>query len=117
MGFVNQTTVAHISFPWQMIVQPDGSLAANCDEQDSLAEILSCVQEIAACPVAAWADQPSFGVPSQVFSQAPLDPSGITQAIQRWEPRATAVAQEYPDQFDNATRHIAVTVSSIQQDQ
>lgn len=117
MGFVSQTTVPHISFPWRMVTQPDGSLAAACDEQDSLDEVMSCVQEITACPVGAWADNPSFGVPNQVFSQAPLDPTGITLAIQRWEPRATAAAQEYPDQFDVATRHITVTVSTAQQDQ
>ena len=56
-------TIPHISFPWRMVVQPDGTLAAASDEQDSLDEVVSAVQQIAACPVGAWADQPSFGVP------------------------------------------------------
>ena|SRR6185437_15317678 len=110
-------TIPHVSFPWRMVRQPDGTLAAASDEQDSLDEVMSAVQQIAACPVGAWVDQPSFGVPSQLFAQAPLDAEGVTRAIERWEPRASAAAREYPDQFDASIRTIAVSVSSIQQDQ
>ena len=117
MGYANQTTIAHISYPWRMIVQPDGTLAVNADEQDSLNEILSAVAEITVCPMGAWVDRPSFGIPSQLFAQAPLDAGTVTQAIQRSEPRAVTVAQEYPDQFDAATRHLTIDVSSTQPDQ
>lgn len=117
MGYVSQTTIAHVSYPWRMIVQPDGTLAANADEQDSLDEILSAVAEITACPMGAWVDRPSFGIPSQVFAQAPLDPGTVTQAITRWVPDAVTVAREYPDQFDAATRHLNIDVSSTQPDQ
>jgi phage baseplate assembly protein W len=117
MAFVSQVSIPHMSYPWRMVTQPDGTLAVNVDEQDSIDEILSCVQEIVVCPLGAWIDQPSFGMPSSVFAQAPVGTGGLTQAITRWEPRATAVAREYPDLVSRSIRNISVDVSSNQPDQ
>lgn len=112
------TNVPHFAYPFTMAAQPGtGALAANTVEQDSLDDILACVQMIVACPAGAWIDQPGYGVPSLVFSQTPVDPSGIARAIGRWEPRAAAAASEYPDLVDAATRHVQVTVAALQADQ
>lgn len=102
-------------FGWPFTFSPETGVAVV--EQDSLDEIMANVRLIVSCPLGAWLDVPSFGVPSPLFAQAPVNTSGIEQAIVQWEPRAVTTAREYPDAFNDATRNIVVNVSTAQADQ
>lgn len=117
MATVAATNIPHRAYPFRMVTQPDGSLAADVNEQDSLDDILDCAQAIVACPAGAWIDNLGFGVPSLAFSQTPLDADGVGRAVSRWEPRAMSAAREYPDKFDQTLRHVQVDVTTQQSDQ
>ena len=117
MADASSITTPHFAFPIQMQTQSDGTLAVAVNEQDSLPDILACVQMIVACPIGAWVDQTSFGIPSPLFAQAPVQTAGITQAISRWEPRAVLNAQESPDAVSDAVRDIQIAISGLTADQ
>lgn len=109
--------VPHFAVPFTISTQLNGTISADVNEQDSLEDILACVQTITVCPIGAWIDQPTFGIPSPVFANTPVGTTGITQALGTWEPRAATAASEFPDEFDAATRHINVNVTPVSPDQ
>lgn len=93
---VPAVSVPHWQYPIRFFVAgPGASLGVAAAEQDSLEEVFSDVQFVAACQQGACPELPTFGIPDPTFSQIPLDPSGIVAAIELWEPRATldAVSQ------------------------
>jgi len=101
-------SVPHYRFP----VAFNTATGVGAVEQDTLDEVFSNVQMIAACPQGACPELPNFGVPSLAFGQAPLDPSPLVAAIQQQEPRATeqAVSQQYGDP-DGGAWLIALTTT------
>lgn len=87
-------TIPHFAYPFQFT--EDGMAVV---EQDSLEEVFACVQMVAACPIGACPELPTFGIPDIAFSQAPVDAQSLADAIQQWEPRAaeSAVSQLVDD--------------------
>jgi hypothetical protein len=83
------TVVDTPHFAWPFTLTNTG---ANVVEQDTLAEIFSCVQAIAVCPVGACPDLPGFGIPDLAFANAPVNPTRVVVAIQQQEPRASQQA-------------------------
>lgn len=75
--------IPHFYFPYTI----EGSAAAVV-EQNSLAEIQSCVAVVASCQIGECPELPTFGIPDITFSPAPPSPAAIVAAIQLWEPRA-----------------------------
>jgi hypothetical protein len=61
-------------------------------EQDSSEEIGAAVYNIVICPQGAKLNDPTFGTPSPLFGNAPLDTTAIIKAVQAREPRANATA-------------------------
>lgn len=59
-------------------------------EQDSTEEVVQCVEAIVNTPVESRDDDPEFGVPDYLFRQTGEEASEIADAIELWEPRATA---------------------------
>ncbi len=104
--------IPHLAYP--LTISPTQGAAVV--EQDALEEVFACVQAIVACPIGAWSEQPTFGIPSLLFAQAPVGAEGIRQAILRWEPRADAAIIEYPDLLSAATRNVLVNVTATQTD-
>jgi phage baseplate assembly protein W len=82
-------------------------------EQDTLQHVDACCQTIVRCP-AGWRDErPEFGWQFPEFRNAPLDPSVVTDALRRFEPRASNVrATEWADQANDAVRHLSIDVEA-----
>lgn len=79
--------VPHFSLPFRIV-----GAAAAVSEQDSVEEIVDCVQAIARCPQGHRVELPDFGVPDQTFRQGGADTTLVQAALARWEPRASAIA-------------------------
>ena len=94
-----------------------GVVSAAVNEQDSIADVMSCVQMIASCPQGAWVDRPGYGVPSIPFSQTPIDATSYAAAVMRSEPRAIATAESFRDLLDPSAAWLQVNVSTQQADQ
>jgi phage baseplate assembly protein W len=113
MSVTEPVVIPHFQWPWSF----DTSTGVAVVEQDTIDETYSNVQFLVACPAGAWQDQPSFGIPSPLFSQAPVDTNGIEQAIVAWEPRAAVAAIEYSDVMSDAIRHVRLNISTQPADQ
>jgi phage baseplate assembly protein W len=79
-------------------------------EQDTVDHVNSCENTIVRCPAGFREERPEFGVPWPEFAVVPVDPSGITAALRRFEPRGTARGEEYADTVDASIRHLSITV-------
>ena len=103
--------IPHFAYPFAF-QNVNGQVQAAVVEQDSIEEILACVNAIVACPIGTRDELPGFGVPDVLFAQAPLNPSTVVQAIVRWEPRARIAASEFADAGSDAQRHLQLEISA-----
>jgi phage baseplate assembly protein W len=99
--------VPHLSFPFRI----DGD-HVGVDEQNDQAEVMSCVNVIARCPLGYRAERPDYGWAWPDFRTAPIDPGGLEIALDRLEPRASTTFYEYADALSAAIRHLQVAVTS-----
>lgn len=60
-------------------------------EQDSAADVESCVINVLDCPLGGYVADATFGVEIGLFHELPLDTAPIMNAIQEWEPRAHGI--------------------------
>lgn len=64
-------------------------------DQDSPSDIGSCVYNVIVCPQGAKLNDDSFGNPSDLFDNLPVDTAAIQKAVNSLEPRSnTTVVQE-----------------------
>lgn len=77
--------IPHFTYPFALSPVTGASVA----QQDTLAEVASCVAAIIACPVGAVPELPSFGVPDPTFATAPPSLAALLDAVHNLEPRAT----------------------------
>jgi phage baseplate assembly protein W len=97
----------HLAWPFARGI--DGNVLVV--EQDEAPHIDACCQVIIRCPVGFRPERPEFGWQFPEFRNVPLDTANVTEAIKRWEPRATNVtAYEYADAAADAVRHISIDV-------
>jgi phage baseplate assembly protein W len=82
----------------------------NTVEQGSPEHIMACENVIVRCPLGFRDDRPDFGWPWPEFRTAPLDLSGLENALQTFEPRSTVTAREVADMADAAIRDVEVDV-------
>ncbi len=80
-------SIPHFNVPFSMVVTGPTS-GAVVVEQDTLEEVLACVNTVAECTIGQCPTLPFFGRPDLTFSQAPVNTRELVAAIQRWEPRA-----------------------------
>ena len=97
----------HFSFPFRI----EGDHVA-VEEQNDQAEVLSCVNVIARCPLGFRDERPDYGWPWPEFHTIPIDPTDLEAAIARLEPRALTEFYEFGDVTSIAIRHLQVAVSS-----
>ncbi len=109
LSVVAATEIPHFDYPFAF-QQAGGTVTAAVVEQDTLEEVLACAQAICDCPVGFRHELPEFGIQAPLFSQAPLDPSGVQRAVEEWEPRALTLAGEYPDGIGDFFRHLQLDV-------
>lgn len=77
----------HFAFPFQF----KNGRAVTTD-QDTNEEILDCVELLLNYSKGSRADDPNFGVPPQLFTEAPIDPTQIAEQVELYEPRVRAIA-------------------------
>lgn len=79
----------HLTVP--MTLSATGSYG--CVDQDSPADVTSCVRVLLRTRVGERLEVPQFGVPDPTFMTAGQGWAGVLeQAVQRWEPRAAGAA-------------------------
>lgn len=93
----------HLAFPFDLSA---GSAAVT--EQDSLDEIVDCVEVILRTPRGQRVDQPDFGLADPTFRMNGMDASEIEGSVAQWEPRADVEAVRQAIQ--NSEDHIQVNV-------
>lgn len=97
--------VPHFALPFRVA---GGAVVVN--EQDSSDEIADCMLAIASYTIGSRPEKPDFGVDDQAFRQGGADPAALAAAIDRWEPRARAVAAA--DNRSLAELAAAVTITT-----
>lgn len=101
------TAIPHFAAPFKLTAQ-----GVTVDEQDSINELQSCVQNIVSCPLGFRIDLPAFGVPDPTFGPVPVDGDAIEQAVTRWEPRAAVQILERGDATNPANRQVEIHVQA-----
>lgn len=95
----------HFALPFRI-----SGKAAAVNEQDSLDDIAACVQAVLLTEIGEREDEPDFGIVDRAFSQLPLDPDEVVQAVDEWESRAALLAEEDPDLLDIAVARVRLIV-------
>ena len=78
-------------------------------EQDTLAEVETCVAAIVHFPIGFRQEAPDFGVPEYEFEQMPVDLSAIEEAVAAFESRADIEVYQEVDQ--NGTAQVVIDVA------
>lgn len=98
----------HFAFPFSFGGISGGAVV---NEQDTIDEIVACVQVLIAYPIGSREDEPTFGIPDLVFHQrSEMTMTLLQQALERGEPRAEAIVSEEMD-WDEFVQHLQVAVT------
>ena len=81
-------TIPKLDLPFRL--STDGTFAAV--EQDTPQDILNCAQAIIASPLGFHEWEPGLGITPLEFQQAGPDPGILMAEVERWEPRASLLA-------------------------
>lgn len=105
---VMPTDIPHMQWPLTF-----GSGGVVVCDQDSDADITSCVRSILACTIGEFPEVPAFGIPDITFSQVPIPAERIAQAVMQWEQRATidAIADTIYRDNDVGTWGMGLTIT------
>lgn len=106
--------VPHFTHPFRMRNTASSKEAAAVAEQDSIEEIMTCVESVLRYPIGYRNEKPEFGIDDQTFKQVPIDESFIEKTINRWEPRADLIITEAPDEFDQLVDRIRILPAPTQ---
>jgi phage baseplate assembly protein W len=103
--------VPKLSLPFRFHHQGVGTgLVAHVAEQDSLEEIVSCVEAVIRTVQGTRIEEPEFGLPDLAFSLGHIDPTIIEEAAARWEPRARVDVPADSRSPQEACQHVHVEV-------
>lgn len=103
---MSDVAIPQFSLPFRF----QGGLVAAVVEQDTPEEITDCVQAIIRTPVGQRLELPGFGIPDQSFTQGGADPAPIVAAVEKWEPRADALAQANNESLSQFVTSIVLNV-------
>jgi phage baseplate assembly protein W len=98
-------TPVHLSSPFTFTKN-----GAKTIEQGTPEDVTQCVYRVAVFPEGTREDSPEYGIPSLLFSTAPLDVTLVAEAIERWEPRASLESSEMAEGLQRA-RQDAIEVA------
>ena len=100
-------SIPHLALPLRL----NGSGFASV-EQDTLDEVVGCVQCIVSFPLGYRVEAPEFGIPELEFVGPPLPVDDLERIIETWEPRADVeVSEAEPDPTDPAAARLRVAVT------
>jgi hypothetical protein len=105
----------HPAWPLQFVTRPDGSVTYAAVEQDSDAERKASAAVIAATPRGSHIGDPTFGVTSLLFDQAPVDADRLARELSHSDPRLAVSAREAADLVNAARRIVTVAVGRADQ--
>jgi hypothetical protein len=97
------TDVPHFDLPFHF----EGSSVAEV-EQDSIHEVVDCIEIILRTHVGLRDYVPEFGAPDLVFKNQPIGVDDLTSIITSQEPRASLVISEHPDVYDEMIDRIQI---------
>jgi len=100
--------IPHFALPLRYI---NGSAVVN--EQDSLDDIVTCVEAICLTNPGDRDELPEFGLEDMTFTQEPIPTSAAVNQIQQWEPRVQVLIDTSPSQFDAAIVNANVNVQKV----
>jgi hypothetical protein len=95
-------------WPLRFITNPDGTTTYASVEQDTDAERKASAAVIAATPRGSHLGDPTFGVTSPLFDQAPVDVDRLAREISHSDPRLAVSAREAADLINAAKRILTV---------
>ena len=87
----------HLALPLRYV---NGSAVVN--QQDSMDDIVSCVQAVCLTTPGDRDEMPAFGTEDPTFGQQPIPLTALLSQITTFEPRATLLASQAPAKFDAA---------------
>lgn len=109
-------SIPHFSHPFHFGTVADyRGLQAATVEQNTVEEILTCVESVLRYEEGTRPERPDFGIPDQVFSVPGVDEIEILGAVRRLEPRADLLLQQAPDILDPLITRVRVSPSHAQQ--
>jgi phage baseplate assembly protein W len=82
-------------------------------EQDSLRDVQNCVEAIVRTHVGERQSLPDFGTDDPTFRRQPLSKEIIEQHVIEWEPRAVALMEEEPDEFDRLVDRVRISIGLV----
>ena len=95
------TDIPHFTLPFQWVPADGGGMTAAVAEQESIAEIGSCVEAIVRTVQGQRTTLPAFGHPELEFNtDAELTRAVLAQALVEWEPRVTSFITAASDPTD-----------------
>lgn len=100
----------HFNIPFKL-----GPSGADVVEQDSIEDIRNSVLMIVATPLG-WRDEvPTFGIEDLTLLKQPIGAEELGAVIQAQEPRASVLASEKPDLYDEMIDLVNIGVSSVRE--
>jgi hypothetical protein len=101
--------VPHFSLPFRFEADAGGAVHAAVNEQDSIQDVMDCVEAIALCPIGFRLELPNFGIRDQTFTEGSIDIDDLQAAIALWEPRADVLIEEDPSMLDKMIEQIRIS--------
>jgi phage baseplate assembly protein W len=103
--------IPHFAYPFRLERHGPGSQPVVV-EQDSLDDVLNCVEIAMLTQIGERVDMPSFGIDDPTFQQQPIDVNLIGNQVAAHEPRAEMAATQHPDALDVRIARVVAEVST-----
>jgi len=100
-----QVATPHFALPLRYI---NGSAVVN--QQDTMDDIASCVEAICLTNPGDRDEMPDFGIVDPTFGPTTIPESALLSQIENFEPRATLLLSQSPDQYDIALVNADISV-------
>lgn len=104
--------IPHLDIPLRYVASKPVTV-----EQDSIEDIINCVEAILRTFRGQRLEAPSFGIEDPSFYNQPIDLQTILSAVLDQEPRAAVLIEQHPDTFDALIDDVLVKVSTNQEAQ
>lgn len=107
MARLSPGEIPHFDLPFRF----EGGAPA-CVAQDSLEDVVNCVEAAVRTERGTRKEIPSFGVYEMTFEQQPVDTGSLMAHIIEHEPRAELVTDQNPGVFDELVAEVTLNASS-----
>lgn len=101
------TDVPHITYPFHW--GPHGNAAVV--EQDTLDEIINCVEVVVRTDIGALPDLPAMGITDPTFKRI-TNMNQLSREINEWEPRAAIQLTTHIDDVDQLVEVVQLEIST-----